>query len=160
MAVDVRLVRLDQCDGEVVQPLEVVRRKKQLFATIEPQPADIFLDGLDEFDVFRLGVGVVEPQVTHTGVLLCDAEIQANGLGVADVEIAVRLGRKAGHHATTVLARLHVLRDHRTDEVLLSLRHLSSAGLTCPEKIAWWKSHAGPILPRNNYVVVLINISL
>src|SRR5579859_1948851 len=46
-----------------------------------------------------------------------DAEIQANGLGVADVQIAVRFGWKAGDDAATVFARLIVRGNDVADEV-------------------------------------------
>ena len=55
-------------------------------------------------DLFLARVGVVEAQVAQAAELLGDAEVQADRLGVADVQIAVRLGREAGVHAAVVLA--------------------------------------------------------
>ena len=45
-----------------------------------------------------VGIGVVEAQVALAAELLRDAEIERDRLGVADMEIAVRLRRKAGDH--------------------------------------------------------------
>ncbi len=45
------------------------------------------------------------------------AEIEADALGVADMQITVRLGRKTSHHRTVVLASGQVLVDEGTNEV-------------------------------------------
>ncbi len=59
------------------------------------EPANIRGDGVDVFDVFLDGIGVVEAQVALAGVFAGDAEIETDGLGVTDVKVAVGLGRKA-----------------------------------------------------------------
>ena len=51
-----------------------------------------------------------------------DAEVQADRLGVADVQVAIRLGREARGDAPAVLPRLHVVRDDGADEVERRLR--------------------------------------
>ena len=63
------------------------------------------------------GVGVVEAQVALAAELGGQAEVQADGLGVADVQVAVRLGRKARVHAPAVLVGLQVLEDDVADEM-------------------------------------------
>ncbi len=50
------------------------------------------------------GVGVVEAQVAAAAELLGDAEVEADGLGVADVEVAVGLGGKARAHGVALAA--------------------------------------------------------
>jgi hypothetical protein len=47
-----------------------------------------------------------------------DAEIEADGLGVADVQVAVRLGRKSRDHAPVIPARRHIGRHDLTNEIL------------------------------------------
>ena len=69
-----------------------------MLAPIEAEPAHVALDGVDIFLLFLGRIGVVETQMTAAAEFLGDAEIQADRLGVADMEIAVRLGRKAGDH--------------------------------------------------------------
>ena len=103
-AVDVRLALLDQLDRELVEPLEVVRREQQRVPR-EPEPRDVFLDRVDVLDILLGRVGVVEAQVAGAAGLFGDAEVEADRLGVADVEVAVRLGRKARRHPPAVLAR-------------------------------------------------------
>ncbi|MNE43253.1 hypothetical protein D3C80_1374210 [compost metagenome] len=49
------------------------------------------LDGVDKFDVFFYRVGVIEAQVTLALIILGDTKVQANGLGMADMQIAIRL---------------------------------------------------------------------
>ncbi len=53
-------------------------------------------DAVDVFGVFLLRVGVVKAQVAHAAVVARQAEVDADALGVADVQVAVGLGRKAG----------------------------------------------------------------
>src|SRR6185369_16547608 len=94
-AVDVRLPVLDELHREVVQPLEVVRRVEEVRAPVEPEPAHVLLDGVDVLDVLLRGVRVVEPQMAAPRELAREAEVETDALRVTDVEIAVRLGRKA-----------------------------------------------------------------
>ena len=59
------------------------------------EPVHVFGDGVHILDVFLGRVGVVHAQVADAAELAGDAEVEADGFGVADVEIAVRLRRKA-----------------------------------------------------------------
>jgi hypothetical protein len=51
-------------------------------------------DGIDVLLLFLLRVGVVEAQVAGAAVVRGQAEIQADRLGVAEMQVAVRLGGK------------------------------------------------------------------
>jgi hypothetical protein len=51
-------------------------------------------DGAHIFVFFLFRVGVVEPQVAGAAVVAREAEVQADALGMADVQIAVGLGGK------------------------------------------------------------------
>ncbi len=59
------------------------------------EPVHVLDDGIHVFDVFLGRVGVVHAQIANAAELARDAEIQADAFGVADVEVAVRLRRKA-----------------------------------------------------------------
>jgi len=74
------------------------------------------LDGIDIFLLFPGRVGVVEAQVALAGKLLRDAEIKCNRLGVADMQVAVRLRRESGHDPA-VLVRGEVRLDDVADEI-------------------------------------------
>ena len=115
-AVDVGQAVPNQVHGVLVQLLEVVGREVQA-GPLESQPPHVLLDRLDVLDVFLRRVRVVEPQVARSAELLRDAEVQADRFGVADVQVAVRLGREPCGHARNP-ARLQIVRHDRADEVL------------------------------------------
>src|SRR3546814_12710702 len=97
--------------------VEIVRSVAQ-GGPVEAQPAHVVLDRLHEFGVFLRRVGVVEAQVAQAAELGGDAEVQADRLGVADVKVAVGLGREAGADGG-MLPVGKVLADDLADEVLL-----------------------------------------
>jgi hypothetical protein len=70
----------------------------EVLPPIEAEPAHVALDGVDVLLLLLGWVGVVEAQIAAAAELLRHAEVEADRLGVADVEIAVGLGWKAGHH--------------------------------------------------------------
>ena len=105
---DIGLARLDQVHGIVVHLLEVVRGVIEPVLPVEAQPADVRHDGLDVLHFLFAGVGVVEPEVADPAELLGHAEIEADRLGVADVQVAVGLRGKAGHDPAVVFAGLQV----------------------------------------------------
>jgi hypothetical protein len=114
--VDVGLSGSDQLDGPLVQLLEVVGGEVEVLAPVEPQPADVGLDGVDVLLLFLHRVGVVEAQVAPPAELVRYPEVQADRLGVADVEVAVRLGREAGDDGGDS-AGAQIIGDDVADEV-------------------------------------------
>ena len=102
-AVDVGQALRDEMHRVGVELLEVVGGEVRLVVPGEAQPADVFLNRVDVLDVFLGRIRVVEAQVAGAAELLRDAEVQADRLGVADVQVAVRLRRKPrrrpGRHA-------------------------------------------------------------
>src|SRR5690625_7625277 len=59
------------------------------------QPAHVFLDGVDVLLAFLFRVGVVKAQMAAPAELLGQTKVEADGFGMADVEVAVGLRRKA-----------------------------------------------------------------
>ncbi len=108
-------------------------------APVEAEPAHVALDGVDIFLLFLGRIGVVEAQVAAPAELLGDAEVEADRFGVADMEVAVGLGRKAGDDLADA-AGVEVGLDDVADEIAagfarrrfaachIDLRHASS----CP----------------------------
>src|SRR5262249_56015806 len=92
----------------------------------EAGPGHVLVDRVDVRDVLLGRVGVVEAQIAGTAVLVGDPEIQADRLGVADMEIAVRLGWKPRRHPAVMLSAGNVVGDDGADEIdraaLLRLR--------------------------------------
>ena len=78
--VDVGLAGPDEVDGPLVELLEVVGGEVEVLAPVEPQPADVGLDGVDVLLLFLHGVRVVEAQVAAAAELLGDAEVEADRL--------------------------------------------------------------------------------
>ena len=98
LVVDIGLARADQVLGPAVELLEIVGRVIEVLAPVEAQPAHVALDGVDVFLLLLGRVGVVEAQVAAAAELLRHAEVEADRLGVADVQVAVGLRRKARDH--------------------------------------------------------------
>ena len=116
LVVHVREAGADELDRPVVQLPEVVGRVVQVVAPVEAEPADIGLDGVEVLLLLLDRVGVVEAEVTAAAGLPGDAEVEADRLGVPDVEVAVGLGREAGDDGR-VLPGAQVLGDDVADEV-------------------------------------------
>ena len=57
---------------------------------------DVLLDGFHKLHVFLGGVGVIHTQVAQAAKLLGSAEVNDQGLAVADVQVAVGLRREPG----------------------------------------------------------------
>src|SRR5262249_42802827 len=104
---------------------EVDRCVIEMGSPVEAEPAHIALDGVDVFLLLLRRIGVVEAQVAAAAELLCDAEIEADRLGVADMQIAVGLRRKAGHHRGVAL-RGEIRLDDVADEITPHLRYRRS----------------------------------
>ena len=95
----------DELDGQLIALVEIARAKAELIP-LKAQPADIGLNGLDVLHVLLGRVRIVKAEVARAAVLLRHAEIDAQRLGVPDVQIAVRFGREAGFHARIGFARV------------------------------------------------------
>ena len=117
LVVHVGLAGADELLGVTVHLLEVVGGVVETVVPVVAQPADVLLDGEDEALLFLLGVGVVEAEVAEPAELLGHAEVQPEGLGVADVQPAVGLGREAGVHLAAPAAGPQVLANDLPDEV-------------------------------------------
>ncbi|MNC35625.1 hypothetical protein D3C75_841140 [compost metagenome] len=102
--------------GPVVQLVEVVGGVTLLAGPLEAQPLNVRLDRVNVFLVFLGRVGVVEAQVALAAEFLGQAEVQADRLGMADVQVAVGLRREAGDDLG-VLAGFQVGLDDRAEEV-------------------------------------------
>jgi hypothetical protein len=75
------------------------------------------MDGIGVFVGLLLRVGIVEAQVAGALVILGEAEVQANGFGVANMQVTIRLGRKTGGDGG-MLAAGQVGFDDGSDEML------------------------------------------
>ena len=97
LVVDVSEAVADQALRPQIELLEIVRGIEQIVAPVIAKPPDVGLNRIDVLLLFFRGVGVIEPQMAASGKFLRDAEIKRDRLGVADMQVAVRLRRKPGH---------------------------------------------------------------
>ena len=95
LVVDIGQPFADQLLGPFVELVEIVRRIA-FERPVEAQPADVALDRVDILDVLLRGVRVVETQVALAAVFLRQPEVDADALGMADVQVAVGFRREAG----------------------------------------------------------------
>ncbi len=107
---------VDQLHCIAVQRVEIIRCPVHLAVPLEAQPAHVLLDGQRVFLALLLRVGVVETQVALAVVVLCQPEVEADGFGVADVQVAVRLRRETGDDAL-VFAGGQIAIDDGADEI-------------------------------------------
>ena len=96
LVVDVGEALLDEVLSPLVDLLEVVAGVPCVAIGLEAEPAHVLDDGIDVFGVFGDRVGVVEPQRAHTTELLGDTPVDADRLGMPDVQVAVRFRWEAG----------------------------------------------------------------
>src|SRR5688572_514978 len=134
---DVRLAILDQLNGPIVELLKIIGGVKQSVFPIAAEPADIVDDRIDVLLFFFSWVCVVEPQVEFATVLLRKAEVQADAFGVADVKVAVGLGRKPRVHAAAVLSGGAVSVDDLLDKVAGRFFAGWSVGLAHNDCLMW-----------------------
>ena len=102
LLVDVGMAILNHPDGEVPKLLEIVGSIVDV-APLEAQPGDIVQDVLHILGILLRGVGIVEAQVADAIVLFCYTEVHADGLGMANVQVAVGLWRETRLYASAVL---------------------------------------------------------
>ena len=94
LVVDVGEACIDEVFGPLVELFEVVAGVDRL-AGFEAQPTHVVDDCVDVLGLLGHGVGVVEAQLADAAELFGDTEVDADGLGVADVQVPVRLGWEA-----------------------------------------------------------------
>ncbi len=96
LVVDIGQAFFDQRDSPFVELGEVIGGVVFVLAPLETQPADVLFDRVDVLLFLFGGVGIIETQVILAAEFFGDAEVDADGFGVADGQIGVGLGREAG----------------------------------------------------------------
>src|SRR4051812_13508684 len=110
------MAALDERLGVLIELAKVVGSEMLVRLPFEAEPAHGFLDGVDVFLLFLRRIGVVEAKVTAPAVLLGQAEVEADRLGMAEMQVSVRLRRKA-RDDFLVPARRQVGLDDLADEI-------------------------------------------
>jgi hypothetical protein len=97
LIIDERKSFANEDKGTLVHFTEIIRGKEQP-VPFEPEPLNVVLDRLYEFDVFFYGIRIVKPQVCPSFELIRKLKIKANRFGVPDVQVSVRFRREASNH--------------------------------------------------------------
>ncbi len=95
--------------GKFIELLKVVRCIEHPLIPAKAQPFYILLDGIHIFHVFLYRICIIKAEVAQSIVLLRQSKVQANGLGVANMEIAIWLWRKTGVDTLAVTAIFQVV---------------------------------------------------
>src|SRR5690606_9120463 len=114
---NVRLAGLDELDCPLVKLVEVIGGEEHPIFPLGPQPPDVVDNRIDVFLLLLRRVGVVEPKIELAPVLLRQPGVQANALGMPDVQVAVRFRREPRMHSPAVLARGTVGIDDLLDKI-------------------------------------------
>ena len=110
----------DELFGEIVKLFVIIGREEFFVGPIETEPADVFLNGIDVFDVFARRVGVVETKMADAAAIFVfesNAEVEADRFGVADVEVTVGFWRETRHNAAAMFTSAVVLGNDFADEI-------------------------------------------
>ena len=103
--IHIGLSHFDELLGVLVQLVEIIGSVKLTIAPVATKPANIFPDGLHVFRVFLGGIRIIEAQIAESVELFRHAEVQADGLGMPEVKVAVRFGWKPRMHFPIETAR-------------------------------------------------------
>ena len=114
----------------LIDLLEVVGRVAEVDPPVEPQPLHVLLDRADKDLLLGRWVRVVEAQKARPVEVAAQPKVEADALGVANVQKAVWFGREPGLHATSPFSVLSILLDDLTNEVAL-LHHLAGHDAGC-----------------------------
>ena len=93
LAVDIGLSLSDQLQGPLIELAKIIRGIA-LLVPLKTKPFHVPFDGVDIFLLFLGRIGVVKAEV-HRGLIpQTQPEIQTNGTGVPDMQIAIGFGWK------------------------------------------------------------------
>ncbi len=98
LIIDISFASADKIFSPFIELLKIVGRVVEVRSPIKAEPADIALNSVDIFLLLFERVGVVKPQVTSARELLCNSEVEADGLGMTNMQVTVRLRWKPGNH--------------------------------------------------------------
>ena len=94
--VHIGLALFNELFGVLVALVKVIAAVENAAIGVGTQPVQVLDDAVDVLLALAGGVGVVQTQVELAAVLVGNGPVDVDGLGAADVQVAVRLGREAG----------------------------------------------------------------
>ena len=92
----------NQLNCVLVHLLKILGRIVKSVVPVKAKPLDVLLDSVNILNVLFCWVGIVHTEVADSAELFSRAKVNADSLCVADMQIAVRLGRKASMNLFTL----------------------------------------------------------
>ena len=107
---DISKALADQLKSILIGFIKIIGTVEETVAPVKAEPVDVVLNGVDIFGVLFGGVRIIHAQIADTAEVLGCRKIDCQRLAVADVKIAVRLGRETGMdlHAVAAVAFLQI----------------------------------------------------
>ena len=118
-AADVGFVFVNELLRPLIKLFKVVRGEEQSVFPVKTQPANICLDRFHVFHVFLFRIRVVKSQIARATVLLSNTEVQADGLRVADMQIAIGFRGETGLDDSLPFARADVVFNNLSHEITM-----------------------------------------
>ena len=118
--VHIGLALFNELFGVLVALVKVIAAIEDAAIGVGTQPVQVLDDAVDVLLALAGGVGVVQTQVELAAVLVGNGPVDVDGLGAADVQVAVGLRREPGvdGHALELTTLGDVLVNEIMDEVL------------------------------------------
>ncbi len=145
LVVDISLSRFDQFEGPQEKLVKIVGGVTKV-GPLETEPLHVCLDGFHVLDFLFCRVRVVETEVAIPAEFFCQAKIQADRLGMADMEVTVRFGGKTGDDLAD-LTGFKVFPYDLLDEVPASCRRFFH--VVHPPSLSEWRLHQNPARPQS-----------
>jgi len=93
----------------------------EVLVPVEAEPAYVRLDGVDVLLLLPGRIRIIETQIAAAAELLRYSEVETDGFGVPNMQVTIRLRRKARDH-TLVAPRREVVRNDIADEIASRFR--------------------------------------
>ena len=115
-AANISFAILNQPDSKIVQFLEVIRCMSQR-CPLKSKPGHVFGYRLHVLLALLDLVGIVKTHECLAAILLSDAKVESNTLGMPDMQIAIRLRWKAGNDTIRQAVVLTIFVNFLTNKV-------------------------------------------
>ena len=106
--VNISLALFNEFYRQIPQFLKIVR-SIVYGSPLKAKPLYVTLDSLNILQIFLLRVGVIHTKIADSTIFSGNAKIKGNGLGVAYMQIAVRLWRETGLNFSSILTFRQIL---------------------------------------------------
>lgn len=118
LTVHISLSGQNQLLGERIQLFKIIGCVKFPVFPVTAEPLHVLADGIDIFRVFLHRVRIVKAQIALAAILPGQSEVDADGLGMPNMQVAVGFRRKTGMDLTAETARSVVLIDADMQKIL------------------------------------------